>query len=135
MVTIGITYRGGLRCKAIHGPSGQTILTDAPVDNHGKGESFSATDLVATALGACLATVMGIVAEREGIDLEGMTITVNKEMVADPRRRIGRLTTRIEMPGPLTSGLKAKLESAARTCPVKESLRSEVETPIEFVYP
>ncbi len=135
MVTIGVTYRSGLRCQAIHEPSGQTLFTDAPLDNNGKGESFSPTDLVATALGACLATVMGIVAEREGVDLEGMKITVSKEMIADPKRRIARLTTRIEMPVPLTSGLKAKLEYAARSCPVKESLRSDVETPIQFVYP
>jgi uncharacterized OsmC-like protein len=135
MITIGITYRSGLRCQAIHGPSGQILFTDAPVDNHGKGESFSPTDLVATALGACLATVMGIVAEREGVDLEGMKITVSKEMIADPKRRIARLTTLIEMPVPLTSGLKAKLEYAARSCPVKESLRADVEMPIQFVYP
>ena len=135
MVTIGITYRSGLRCEAIHGPSSQTLITDAPVDNNGKGEAFSPTDLVATALGTCLATVMGLVAEREGIDLEGMKITVTKEMIADPKRRIARLTTRIEMPMALTSGLKARLEYAARSCPVKESLRTEVETPIQFVYP
>ncbi len=135
MVTIGITYRSGLRCEAIHGPSNQTLITDAPVDNHGKGQAFSPTDLVATALGTCLATVMGLVAEREGIDLEGMKISVTKEMVADPKRRISRLTTRIEMPVALTSGLKAKLEYAARSCPVRESLRADVETPIQFVYP
>jgi len=135
MVTIGITYRSGLRCEAIHAPSGQSLFTDAPIDNHGKGEGFSPTDLVATALGTCLATVMGLVAQREGIDLEGMKITVTKEMIADPKRRIARLTTRIEMPAALTSGLKAKLEYAARSCPVKESLRGEVETPIQFIYP
>lgn len=135
MVTIGITYRSGLRCEAIHGPSGHSIFTDAPIDNHGKGEGFSPTDLVATAFGTCLATVMGLVAQHEGIDLEGMKITVTKEMIADPKRRIAKLTTRIEMPVALTSGLKAKLEYAARSCPVKESLRGEVETPIQFIYP
>jgi len=129
-----ITYRNGLRCEAVHAPSGQTLFTDAPVDNHGKGESFSPTDLVATALGACLATVMGIVAEREAIDLSGTRVEVIKEMVADPKRRIGKLTVRIEFPAQLTSGMKAKLECAARNCPVKESLRTDIEIPIEFIY-
>ena len=70
MVTLTSTYEGGLRCRAEHGPSGTTLLTDAPTDNHGKGESFSPTDLVAAALGACMMTIMGIVAERHGIDLD-----------------------------------------------------------------
>jgi putative redox protein len=65
MVRVDVTYRGGLRCEAMHGPSGEKLITDAPVDNHGKGESFSPTDLVATGLGTCFATIMGIVAERE----------------------------------------------------------------------
>ena len=95
MVQIDITYRGGLRCEAVHGPSGQTLVTDAPVDNHGKGESFSPTDLVATALGVCIPTIMGIVAEREKIDLSDMRITVVKEMSVGPPRRIAKLTTRI----------------------------------------
>ena len=93
MVQINVTYQGGLRCQAVHGPSGTTLVTDAPVDNHGKGESFSPTDLVATALGACIPTVMGIVAEREKIDLTGMRVTVQKEMSAEPPRRIARLAT------------------------------------------
>jgi len=133
-VRIDITYRNGLRCEAVHTPSGQALFTDAPVDNHGKGESFSPTDLVATALGACLATVMGIVAEREAIDLSGTRIEVVKEMVADPKRRIGKLAVKIQFPSQLTSGMKAKLESAARGCPVKESLRPDIEVPMEFVY-
>jgi putative redox protein len=134
-VRIDIAYQNGLRCQAVHGPSGQSLYTDAPVDNHGKGESFSPTDLVATALGACLATIMGIVAEREAIDLTGTKIQVVKEMVADPKRRIGKLAIRIEIQIQLTSGMKAKLEQAARSCPVKESLRPDIETPMEFIYP
>jgi putative redox protein len=74
------------------------------------------------------------VAERESIDLAGTRIEVIKEMVADPKRRIGKLSVRIEFPSQLTSGMKAKLECAARTCPVKESLRPDIETPIEFIY-
>ena len=93
MVKIEIEYTGSLRCSALHTPSQTRLITDAPVDNHGKGESFSPTDLVATALGTCMATLMGIFAERHAIDLAGMKITVVKEMTTKPPRRIGRLAT------------------------------------------
>jgi putative redox protein len=134
MVRIDVTYQGGLRCEATHGPSGQTLITDAPVDNHGKGESFSPTDLVATALGTCIATIMGIVAEREKIDLAGLRITVQKEMSAEPPRRIARLITRVEMPKGLTELQRAKLEKIAHTCPVHQTLQGKVDMPVEFVY-
>ena len=135
MVQINVTYQSGLRCEAIHGPSGTKLMTDAPVDNQGKGESFSPTDLVATALGVCIPTIMGIVAEREKIDLTGMRITVQKEMSAEPPRRIAKLSTRIAMPAGLTVQQKAKLERAAHTCPVHQTLQGNVEMPIEFAYP
>ena len=135
MVRIDVAYQGGLRCEATHGPSGQTLITDAPADNHGKGESFSPTDLVATALGTCIATIMGIVAEREKIDLTGLRITVQKEMSAEPPRRIARLITRIEMPEGLTEQQRAKLEKTAHTCPVHQTLQGKVDMPVEFVYP
>jgi putative redox protein len=135
MVRVDVTYQGGLRCEATHGPSGQRLVTDAPVDNHGKGESFSPTDLVATALGTCISTVMGIVAEREKIDLTGLRITVQKEMSAEPPRRIARLITRVEMPEGLTEQQRAKLEKTAHTCPVHQTLQGKVDLPIEFVYP
>ena len=135
MVQIDVAYQGGLRCQAVHGPSGQKLVTDAPVDNHGKGESFSPTDLVATALGACIPTIMGIVAEREKIDLTGLRITVQKEMSAEPPRRIAKLITRIVMPQRLTEQQRAKLEKAAHTCPVHQTLQGKVDLPIEFVYP
>jgi putative redox protein len=135
MVQIDVVYRGGLRCEATHGPSGTTLVTDAPVDNHGKGESFSPTDLVATALGACIPTIMGIVAEREKIDLAGLRVTVQKVMSADPPRRIARLATRIVMPKGLTERQRAKLEKAAHTCPVHQTLQGKVDMLIEFVYP
>lgn len=135
MVQIEVTYQGELRCQATHGPSGTTLVTDAPVDNHGKAESFSPTDLVAAAMGSCIATIMGIVAEREQVDLSGMRITVQKEMSADPPRRIARLSARIVMPRPLEAKLRLKLENAAKTCPVHQTLQGKVEMPIEFVYP
>jgi putative redox protein len=135
MVWIDVTYQGGLRCDAVHGPSGTKLVTDAPVDNHGKGESFSPTDLVATALGTCIATVMGIEAEREKINLAGMRISVEKEMSAEPPRRIAKLSARILMPHALDERQRAKLEKAAHTCPVHQTLLGNVEMPIEFVYP
>jgi putative redox protein len=134
MVQIDIVYQGGLRCEAVHGPSGTKLVTDAPVDNQGKGESFSPTDLVATGLGVCIPTIMAMVAEREKIDLTGMRITVQKEMSAEPPRRIARLAVRIQMPQGLTDLQKAKLERAALTCPVHQTLHGNVEMPIEFVY-
>jgi putative redox protein len=134
MVQIDVAYQGGLRCQAVHGPSGQKLVTDAPVDNHGRGESFSPTDLVATALGTCILTIMGIVAEREKIDLTGLRVSVQKEMSADPPRRIAKLVTRIVMPKGLTEQQRAKLEKAAHTCPVHQTLQGKVEMPIEFVY-
>jgi len=134
MVQIDIVYQGGLRCEAVHGPSGTKLVTDAPVDNQGKGESFSPTDLVATGLGVCIPTIMAMVAEREKIDLTGMRIMVQKEMSAEPPRRIARLAVRIQMPQGLTDLQKTKLERAALTCPVHQTLHGNVEMPIEFVY-
>lgn len=133
-VRIEIGYAGALRCEAKHGPSGEVLLTDAPVDNHGKGESFSPTDLVATALGTCMLTVMGIYAERHAIDLRGASVVVIKEMTATPPRRIAKLSAEIRMPLPPDHPRRAALERTALTCPVHESLRTEVERPVSFVW-
>jgi uncharacterized OsmC-like protein len=132
MVKISIRYEGGLRCEAVHGPSGQKLFTDAPVDNHGKGESFSPTDLVATALGSCMATIMGIVAERHQLDLADMKIEVTKEMSKGTPRRIARLATVIDVPLPADHPDREILERAALTCPVHQSLHPEIEKPLEF---
>lgn len=137
-VEIDIVYAGQLRCIATHGPSQQQLNTDAPVDNHGRGESFSPTDLVATALGSCMMTVMGIVAERHQIDLTGTRVHVVKEMVQQPVRRIGALRTTISIPveqaAKLSTADRTRLEAAAIHCPVHQSLHPEVALPIEFVY-
>ncbi len=134
MVTITSTYAGKLRCTSTHGPSDCTVSTDAPKDNCGLGESFSPTDLVATALLSCTMTIMGIIADREGIDLKGMTGTVTKGMEAEPTRRIASLPIEITIPVALSDTQKQKLENAARTCPVAESIRSGIEAPITFIY-
>ena len=132
MVKIDIRYEGGLRCAATHGPSGQTVFTDAPVDNHGRGESFSPTDLTATALGSCMATIMGIVAERHELDLRGMAIEVTKTMSADAPRRISKMETVIKVPLPPDHPQRALLENAALTCPVHKSLHPDMEKPVDF---
>jgi len=132
MVQIDITYQGDLRCQAKHAPSGTTLLTDAPVDNMGKGESFSPTDLVATALGTCMLTTMGIVAQRKNIDISGSSVSVTKEMVADPTRRIGRLTVTIHVPHDHNEDDRKRLEHAAHSCPVHKSLGADVEKPVTF---
>ena len=131
-VEINITYEGGLHCAAIHGPSKQTLTTDAPVDNGGKGAAFSPTDLVATALGACMTTIMGLVAQRNNLNIDGLQVQVLKEMTADPVRRIGSLKTRLVFPrGKLLSAAdRAKFEAAAKACPVKQSLHPDLNTPM-----
>lgn len=136
-VEINITYEGGLHCAAIHGPSQQTLTTDAPVDNGGKGAAFSPTDLVATALGTCMMTIMGLVAQRNHLNIDGLQVQVLKEMTADPVRRIGSLKARLVFPrGKLLSTAdRAKFEAAAKACPVKQSLHPDLNTPMEFVYP
>ena len=134
MVEISIKYLGGLRCEARHEPSGTVITTDAPVDNEGRGESFSPTDLLAAALPACMMTIMGIVAERHGIDLVGMTARCEKVMATDPPRRIAALRTVIEVPIAADHPHRAALENAAHTCPVHKSLRADLDASVEFVW-
>lgn len=132
MVTITATYDGGLRCTATHGPSGQSLITDAPVDNHGKGENFSPTDLVATAAANCMMTVMAIAAERHGIDLKGTTVTIGKEMSSDTPRRIVSLRSVMTIPLPSSHPQRAMLEAAAKACPVKQSLDPAIDASVEF---
>jgi putative redox protein len=131
-VSVEIAYEGQLRCKAIHGPSQCHVITDAPVDNHGKGAHFSPTDLVATALGTCTLTLLGIVADRHGISLEGTTVKVEKHMVAEPVRRIGRLPVDIYMGQPIDDKYKDRLIKAAETCPVKQSVHPDIDLSLNF---
>ncbi len=133
MVKSTTEYMGGLHCEAVHGPSGNRIATDAPADNHGKGEAFSPTDLVGAALAACMSTIMGIAAERHHIDLKGMTLEVTKHMNADPRR-IGRLEVVITLPLPADNPWKGMLEQAALNCPVKKSLHPDIDIPITWIW-
>jgi putative redox protein len=134
MVAIQIEYQGELHCKAVHGPSGTELNTDAPKDNQGRGESFSPTDLVATALGTCMLTIMGIMARTLTIDIAGTTAIVEKEMTDAAPRMIKRLTVKINVPHSLSPEDQQKLERAAHTCPVHKSLHPDVQTPIEFTW-
>jgi len=132
-MTSQITYEGNLRTVATHLQSGTVIETDAPTDNQGKGERFSPSDLVATALGNCMLTIMGIKARDMNVDLKGTKIDVTKIMVADPRR-IGEIKVIFNFPGTLTVDEKQKtiLERAAMTCPVIESLNADLKKSVEF---
>ena len=131
-----IVYEGDLHCTATHGPSGSKIGTDAPVDNGGKGEAFSPTDLVGVALGTCVVTIMGLVAKNNGLNIDGTRVQVIKEMATAPTRRIGTLRTKITIHKgkALSAADRDKLERGAKTCPVKQSLHPDVRVPIEFVY-
>lgn len=134
MVTITTHYEGDLNCTNVHGPSNNKFTTDAPVDNNGRGESFSPTDLLATALGSCMATIMGIVAQRKDIDLKGMKITVGKHMSDTQPRRVSRLEVKIEVPLPKHHPERKMLESAALSCPVHQSIHPDIEVPIEWCW-
>lgn len=135
MVPISIAYQGELRCVATHDKSGVQFITDAPVDNQGKGESFSPTDLVATALGACMITTMGIAAQKEGIQLGGTTIAIEKHMSTIPPRKIAKLVAKLVMAKNIPVEYRAKTESIGHNCPVIKSLHPDVELDIQFHYP
>jgi putative redox protein len=133
-VRIEVEYQGELHTRAMHAPSGATLETDAPKDNEGKGESFSPTDLLATALGTCMLTVMGIFARRKGWDLKGARVSVDKDMVADPVRRVGHLGLRFTMPAGIPEDARKPLERAAHTCPVHQSLHPDTKIETSFVW-
>lgn len=132
MVEIHIAYKGELRCVATHTPSGTTMTTDAPRDNHGKAESFSPTDLLATALGTCMMTVMGIAARKLNLDISGSTVVVNKTMITKPERRIGELAVVITVPHALDDATKEVLKTAALSCPVHHSMHPDIAMPLTF---
>ena len=131
-VRVDAVYLGELGCRAVHGPSGAEVLTDAPVDNQGKGEQFSPTDLVATALGTCILTLIGIVGDRHSLPVRGTSIRVLKHMSQDLPRRIARLEVKVWWPEDLAAEERPRLENAARTCPVHASLQDAIEIELQF---
>ncbi len=131
MATIHTTYLGGLRTEATHLQSGTKIITDAPIDNHGKGEAFSPTDLLAEALAGCMLTTMAIIGNSHGIVIDGTTAEVTKVMASNPRR-VAEVVVDLKFPADYTDKEKSILEHAALTCPVAVSLHPDVKKTISF---
>ncbi|PHS09800.1 MAG: osmotically inducible protein OsmC [Kordia sp.] len=130
-MTSNVTYKGALRTVSVHLRSGNEIITDAPVDNNGKGEAFSPTDTVATALASCMLTIMGVKANAEEINIEGASADVTKTMGVNPRR-ITKIDIVFKLPFPFDEATKTILERAALTCPVYHSLHTEIEKNVTF---
>jgi putative redox protein len=133
MVEIDVVYEGGLRTACAHGPSGTRLMTDAPVDNRGRGESFSPTDLLATALASCMVTTMGIRAEDEGWPFDATRARIEKHMAGGPRRVV-RLVVALTLPAALDETARATLEAIAWACPVKQSIHPAIELDVRFHY-
>jgi uncharacterized OsmC-like protein len=131
MATSSITYVGELRTICIHLQSGTQILTDAPTDNHGKGEAFSPTDLVATALGSCMVSIMAIKSKDLEVDLKDSTLSVTKIMQAEPRK-IAKIIVELNMSIDTSEKNKTILERSAMTCPVLLSLHPDIEKEVTF---
>jgi uncharacterized OsmC-like protein len=127
-------YVGQFRCEATLAANGAKICTDPPVENKGRGEHFSPTDLVAAAIGNCMLTMMAYVAERAGVDLAAAEVEVRKEL-SNPPGRIAGLKVTIRMPAGIAPEQRVKLEKYAHTCPVHHSLAADMNKVVEFVYP
>lgn len=132
MATIETVYQGTLRTQSTHVQSGTEILTDAPVDNQGKGEAFSPTDLLAAALGSCMITIMGIAAREHQIDIENTTCSITKIMATQPPRRVGEIVVDFKFPKAYTEKEQKILERAASTCPVYLSLHPDIKKTVSF---
>lgn len=135
MVTFELVYEGGLHTTAVHGPSKARVETDAPVDNMGKGESFSPTDLLATSLGTCMLTTMGILAQREGWKIDGARARVEKHMALEPRRRVGRIVVELSMPRGVPFAARERLREVADRCPVACSIHPETKIELTIGWP
>lgn len=134
MLTSTVSYEGNLRTTCTHISSGQSMVTDAPVDNEGKGEAFSPTDLMATSLASCMLTIMGIVANNHGFTFEGAQAQVIKTMASNPRRVV-KIQIGIEIPDKeYSEKQKALLENGARNCPVAKSIHPDIEVHLSFRY-
>ena len=134
MAAMSGLYLGGLRTEDTHTRSGNKIITDAPIDNNGKGEAFSPTDLVCAALSSCMMTIMGQVAEKESIDMSGMKTEITKIMTSNPRK-IAEIQITFSHPAlQITDVQRKKLEHAAHTCPVALSLAAEIKQTVEFIF-
>ena len=131
MITSKITYNGELRTTCEHVRSGNTFMTDAPVDNNGLGQAFSPTDTIATGLGSCMITVMGMKANSLDVDLTDATVEITKHMASDPRR-IAKIEAKLSLPSDVSEKHRKILENTANTCPVHYSLHPDIEKVITF---
>ena len=132
MATIETTYIGDLRTEATHVKSGNTLITDAPIDNQGKGEAFSPSDLLATALGSCMLTIMGMAAREQNVNMDGTTCSITKIMASDPRR-VSETQINLNLPaGDYSDKVKTVLKRAALTCPVAKSLHPDLLQNVVF---
>lgn len=135
MTKMKTVYNGNLRTEVTHEQSGTKIITDAPLDNHGKGESFSPTDLLVSALGCCMLTIMGVSAQSYGFNIDGTTIETEKIMGTNPRRVVEiKLNITFPAGSNYTPQQKRLIESAAKTCPVANSINPEIKKSIIFNY-
>ncbi|RMG44428.1 MAG: OsmC family peroxiredoxin [Candidatus Dadabacteria bacterium] len=132
-VNIEGRYLGDKRVEVIHGPSGSKIVTDAPKDNHGLGRYFSPTDLIGASLGSCVLTILGIVAEKHGYDISGSSFELEKHMYSEPRR-VGKLKLLVHLPSNLSEEARELLEKAGSSCPVRHSLKDDMEIEMGFTY-
>ena len=132
-MTSKVTYLGNLRTESVHLQSGSKMITDAPVDNHGKGEAFSPTDTVATALATCMITVMGIKANSMDVDIKGVTAEVTKIMSSSPRM-ISEIVVKVEFPITFAEKTRKILENTGMNCPVLLSLHPDIKKDISFNY-
>lgn len=134
MATSTVTYLGNLRTSSVHVQSGAEVITDAPVDNHGKGEAFSPTDLLATSLANCMLTVVGIAAATHKFSIDGARAAVTKVMAENPRR-VAKIAVKLDFPpNGFSEHQKLVIEKAANTCPVIQSLHPDIEKDVVFCY-
>lgn len=133
MTTAKVTYQGDLRTQSIHLQSNNQIITDAPTDNHGKGEAFSPTDLLASSLGSCMLTIMGIKAASMDLDISGTTAEVTKVMAAEPRR-VSEVQIEIQFQQAFDERTQKVLEQAALNCPVAKSVHPDIQQVVNFHY-
>ncbi|MGN7203002.1 OsmC family protein [Pedobacter sp. SAFR-022] len=135
MATSKITYNGGLRTTSVHLQSGTEIITDAPVDNKGKGEAFSPTDLLATSLGNCMLTIIGIAAGEHGFNIDGTTCEITKIMAKEGPRRVAEIVVDFHFPAnDYSDKVKAIIERSAHTCPVAYSIHPDIKKTVTFNY-
>ncbi len=135
MATIETIYLGELRTEATHVLSGTKLLTDAPIDNQGRGESFSPTDLVAAALGSCMITIMGMAARTHGFNIEGTRLSITKIMTQEPPRKIAEIVIHLDFPLDYPDKVKKIIDFTVKNCPVALSLHPDLKQTVTVTYP